>query len=354
MGNFTYQQTLGAAGGSSQIPSSIAIPYNDPRIRYRGGATAVTTTYPIYVYGTGITYTLAEPMYEVEFMYDGRMLEFRQHGNGGPFVPLINNYLLNGMADTASLPADGKLYYRLLDFGQRQIRRIRVRTNRIMEVRIEPDATIWPVPEPLPPRAIVLGDSYTEGAQGGGWNNFCVYLSLLANLDVWASGEGGTGILNNGATSGDITTGYGPYNKQKFRDRIPTDVAPYNPDYVIIAGGINDRTPLYNGTITVSQFRQEYDALIAACKGITSVKKVICLGPFFPKDSDTWITQIRDQIKASAQAAGCPFIDPLGYFTNANKPRYISADNTHPTEEGYAYLAKRLAPELIRALGTEA
>ena len=70
--------------------------------------------------------------------------------------------------------------------------------------------------------------------------------------------------------------------KKKFRDRVSTDVTPFAPEIAVIAGGINDRLLVADGTVTTSQYRDEYDQLIGAIKTGAPAAKVVVLGPFCP------------------------------------------------------------------------
>ncbi len=90
-------------------------------------------------------------------------------------------------------------------------------------------------------------------------------------MDAWPSGVGATGIVANYGGSGDGV---------RFRDRVSTDVIPFNPDVVVIAGGLNDRGMVADGTL--SQYRDEYDLLIQAIKTGLPAAKIGVLGPFCP------------------------------------------------------------------------
>ncbi len=139
--------------------------------------------------------------------------------------------------------------------------------------------------------------------------------------------------------------------KVKFRDRVSTDVIPFNPDVVVIAGGINDAGLVYDSR-TLSEYRAEYDLLIEAIKMGLPAAKIVVLGPFSPQTPSSLnprLVTIRDANQAAAKAAGVPFIDVF-YFTDANKSKYISDDNVHPNVAGHEYLGKKLGADLVQAL----
>jgi lysophospholipase L1-like esterase len=169
-----------------------------------------------------------------------------------------------------------------------------------------------------------------------------IYAGIAAGLDAWPSGVGGTGIVNNAG---------GLDGKVKFRDRVSTDVIPFNPDVVVIAGGINDALLAYDSR-TLSEYRAEYDLLIEAIKTGLPAAKIVVLGPFSlqpPSSSNPSLAIIRDANQAAAQAAGVPFIDVF-YFTDANKSKYTSDDPAHPNAAGHEYLGKKLGADLVQAL----
>jgi lysophospholipase L1-like esterase len=153
---------------------------------------------------------------------------------------------------------------------------------------------------------------------------------------------GATGIVND----------YGGLDgRRKFRDRLSTDVIPFAPEAVVIAGGLNDRLLVADGTVTPSQYRAEYDALIQDIRTGLPAAKIVVLGPFCPGSPSSYrgVTQIRDLNKAAAVAAGVPFIDVF-YFTDANRSSYVSTDNFHLNAAGHEYLGKHLGADLAPVL----
>jgi lysophospholipase L1-like esterase len=335
--------TLGQPGASSQIPNSIAIAKDDPRVTFRGGAARTRAEWPNDILATGITPDWAGG-FEVEFMYDGRMLETYEYASKQWFTPIFDSTIGTTHKDT---PYDYTLRYRLLDYGTAATRRVRLQLNGYMGLRIEPGSSMTAVQTPLGSRTIFLGDSFTFGTagpypDGSLYGGYVITTGVEAGLDAWPSGVGATGILNDaGGAAGWV----------KFRDRVSTDVIPFKPEVVVIAGGINDRLLVADGTATPSQYRTEYDALIADIKTGLPDAKIVVLGPFCPgtPSSYTGMEQIRDLNKEAAQAAGVPFIDVF-YFTDSNIFGYISPDNFHLNAAGHDYLGKKLAADLVVAL----
>ena len=195
------------------------------------------------------------------------------------------------------------------------------------------------------PFAIFLGDSFTEGAGGTRYGGYVHTAGEVAGLDARASGSGATGIVNDYGGKG---------GRVKFRDRLYWNVIALQPDVVVIAGGVNDRLLVANGTVTPSQYRSEYDALIQETKRGLPEAEIVVLGPFCPGTPSSYrgMTQIRDLNRAAARAAGVPFIDVF-YFTDANRDRYTSDDGFHLNDAGYEYLGKKLGADLDRVLRRE-
>jgi lysophospholipase L1-like esterase len=232
------------------------------------------------------------------------------------------------------LLADGFLLHRYLE---------KVALVRDSAARYQPTSQLGSAQdEAHRPMAIFLGDSFTEGAGGTRHGGYVSTAGKVAGLDALPSGMGATGIVNDYGGRG---------GRVKFRDRLYRDVIALKPDVVVIAGGVNDTLMVANGTVTPSQYRSEYDALIQQIKRSLPEAKIVVLGPFCPgtPSSYTGMTQIRDLNRAAARAAGVPFIDVF-YFTDANRDRYTSEDGFHLNDAGYEYLGKKLGADLVRVL----
>jgi lysophospholipase L1-like esterase len=340
-----FTETLGRAGAPSQITGSVAIAKDDPRVRLRGGATTTRAGWPSDIRGIGITPDWNQAHFEVEFVYDGRKLETYELAAAQWFTPIFDPVI--GTSDK-NTPNDWTLRYRLLDYGTKAVRKVHLQLNNFMGLRIEPGTTITPVQTAKGPRTIFLGDSFTEGTQGPNPSGSChggyvITAGMAAGLDAWASGVGATGIVNDYGGSG---------GRVKFRDRVSQDVIPFAPDVVVIAGGINDRLLVADGTVTPEQYRAEYDLLIEAIRTGLPAAKIVVLGPFCPGSPSSYagMTQIRDLNQAAAQAAGLPFIDVF-YFTDAMRSSYTSTDGFHLNAAGHDYLGKKLAADLAPVLG---
>lgn len=247
--------------------------------------------------------------YRVAFMHDGSELEIAIKGSAGYIRVKIDDRYISLTPTT--VPSNGSDLYYYIPLGSSYLKRVDVEVynSPFAGVYTGPTDTIFPAPV-RGPRTLVLGDSFTEGSgSSAGTLNGWVY-SFADSMnwdDVWASGVGGTGYLA------------APSPKFTFRQRVDTDVIAFNPEVVIIAGGINDSaadpTALYN----------EADALYKRIRQALPRVTLIVLSPFWRGGRATMpLTLIagRDSIKAAAAANGAYFIDcieqplPAGFVPN--------------------------------------
>src|SRR5215217_5088807 len=129
-----FTQKIGLPGAPSKIPGSVRVLQDDPRVRFRGGATRKAAEYPEYVQGTGITPESISPYFEIEFLYDGRKLEIVEYTQGEWFTPIFDGVIGPTYKNT---PIDATLRYRLLDFGKENIGRIRLQLTYYKGLHIE-------------------------------------------------------------------------------------------------------------------------------------------------------------------------------------------------------------------------
>jgi lysophospholipase L1-like esterase len=200
-------------------------------------------------------------------------------------------------------------------------------------------------------RMIVLGDSFTEDPTSQSFPSRL--MQLFRNLDVWGSGVGGTGYVSSGVPGGGRTN---------FQGRVVADVVANHPDYVLVAGGIND-----TGTPSNQVFAAAAE-LFATLKTNLPAAKIMVVGPWWPRqadpvgDANVFATMYAIS-NACATVGVTQFIDNLsdswitGVYNqpgSGNAVNYTGSDGTHPTPAGHWYLAYRLAnaidsllPELI-------
>ncbi len=202
------------------------------------------------------------------------------------------------------------------------------------------DAVIQPAPLVLPdtPRILVFGDSWTFGSAAS--DPTLGYAYLLADrlgAEVVVDGVRGSGYLKPGLDGG------------SFGERVAALDPALDPDLVLLQGSINDRRLYpagYRDAVTAV-----WDAVAATYPDAT----VVILGPapqVLPVEAAT--AQIDDDLAALAAGRGWWYISPVdeGWITEANYDAVIDTGigRDHPSTEGHAYLADRVA-EALRTLG---
>jgi hypothetical protein len=154
--------------------------------------------------------------------------------------------------------------------------------------------------------------SYTlqPSPQSDGWYTL---LAHLTGLDIWSSSKGGTGYL---AINGANTT---------FRGRIQ-DALSYNPDGIILAGGINDPSSSYDALYA------EVLALISTIKAASQKIAIVILSPFCQRGVELGQIgspiRVRNAIEAAAKTANCMFIDLMSVNSGVYDPFQEDVDAT--------------------------
>ena len=373
--------TLSAANATTAITGSVKVPSSlsgvttiNQVFRYLGGAVlrsdynASTQTYavtfPAYDYVKRVNVTTTNDFGSVcpEFMFDGQKMEIGELGEQQLIRVWVDN--VPGVW-SAVAPLDGSTYLRLVDFGTRAIRRVRIEISGGVfgGVRIGANDTVWAVDAPVGPRLIALGDSFSEGtgSSTGVWGSYAEVIGRLTGFDVWPSGSGQTGYVAPGSTG-----------RVKYQDRAQSDVIAYAPDVVLIQGSTNDYSL---GATLQAAATSLYAALRAGLPNAVIIILGIC--PVTAGNQDATSTANQAKLKAAAQGAGFPFIDPiagatydgagnlLGQATGAwftgngnigatqatgNASYYTFTDNGHPSGPGHEYLGRRVAYELQKLL----
>lgn len=331
----------------------------NPTLRYSGADVVQSgATFPdtITVTGAGLDSTFGTLPFVAEFTYDGAEFEFdyKFRVTGTSFRVWADGVIV-GSVDGPPGAADGNFYNHLVTLPDARRRQIRLEMSGgtyFCGVYIEPGATVAYSQGTKGPRVIVLGDSYVEGA--GATTDYTTFAYRLAKTmnwgDTWTSGSGGTGYL---------ATPVSPAGRKTLRQRVTTDVIDQDPNIVIIAAGLNDRTQ------TATAVGTEAGLLFTQLETALPDTEFIVVGPWGPRDASLLSADtlaISAAIRDQAEARGWYFIDPIaeewitgtGYVGattgEGNSDTYISADTTHPTDAGHAYLAARLAGHL-RSLG---
>ncbi|MBD1541846.1 SGNH/GDSL hydrolase family protein [Arthrobacter sp. IA7] len=201
-----------------------------------------------------------------------------------------------------------------------------------------------PIKAAFVPQLLVLGDSFTGGSDMGGFKDDgwpalvqSGYTKDGARLQLNLLGRGGAGYV----TKGIIHETFGQsYAGNAFEDQ----------DVVVVFGGLNDASAPADTVGTAA------GQLYAAMLKNSPNAKLIVVGPAWPNDTPIPnMFDVRDAIKAAALHAGATFIDPIaeGWFTGEDT-KLIGRDNTHPTDAGHAYMAKKLSKPILDAVAKSA
>lgn len=189
--------------------------------------------------------------------------------------------------------------------------------------------------------------------------------------DPWVTGSGGSGFYAPGAA------GFTP-PRVPFVERLDRDVFAYNPDRLVILGGLNDLGyEITSGTlVSVSQFSQRVADTFALIRQRAPSLPVAQLGLMQPGGSPGVRTlQFRDALIQRCAEYGVTYVDNIGGptpysgtagdYTNkgwvtgagnsgatqttGNASRVTGPDGTHPTQYGHTYLGLRAATALRTA-----
>jgi lysophospholipase L1-like esterase len=284
------------------------------------------------------------------FGMDGSQFVFGILGQGRTFDVIVNgtdNLVLN------SVPPDGNPYWFTVTFGTAATRTITLRNAYGFSGVYLPVTNDFFLQRALGSRMVILGDSFTE--QTYATASQCAGVvsqlqALLPQFDIWALGEGGTGVVNPGTLGG-----------TNFIGRVG-DVIRAAPQFVLIYGGINDVTFATNTDATNPVYINATNLLFSLQAGLPAAK-IVVIGPQWPRtpspvgDSDVFNCGIL--LSNACSVCAVPYISPIsppwitGVVTTPNSGNadvYTSpTDLTHPTIPAGA---KFLANQIVSALSS--
>lgn len=202
---------------------------------------------------------------------------------------------------------------------------------------------LGPKPDPSVRYVAIIGDSFTSGRQFKG-----------ADPDGWPSivaiqlSTDGTKIRPDVAA-----TGGSGYVKHGTRGSVPFDqqvrqVAGQNVDLVVLFGAAHDETALPDKADELSQAVQR---TLAEARQSAPKAKLLVIGPASVEAQPSLDSaQVRDIVKAQADAVGVPFVDPLAELWFSGRPDLIGSDGAL-TRPGHAVAAEKIGPYISEQLG---
>ncbi len=298
----TMTETGGAA---NPIASGVLLPWNTPLVTPVGARPLTSYVQSTNTYGEVVNgLDGGTPVTAYEFDYYGADLAFRfHHRNTSVRIwVFVDGQAVTAVPDTPAGSASGYQKWYQLTFSGSKWRRIRVVYDGgigFSGVSIGPTDAV--LPSVLPPfKVAVLGDSWIANTAGGNASSlgYVQQAGRMLGLAIMNFGQGGTGYI---ATPGS------PAGRKVYgsAERVASLVAS-NPDYIIIAGSINDADDAAVGTAAAALYVQLATSLPNA--------KLIVSGPqrrgTTPPAKDI---ANRDRIAAAAAAAPnvVAFIDPI-------------------------------------------
>jgi lysophospholipase L1-like esterase len=179
-----------------------------------------------------------------------------------------------------------------------------------------------------------LGDSYTGGSamDSGPPAEWPALLSRDFPWTVTPYALGGTGFVTQHGEPDTV-----------FAGRVDSIISA-RPDVVIIAGGHNDAGQ------PPERVRSAALNVVTRLRAGLPVATLVIIGVFWPGEAPPNVIAVDDCLQQVAQDTGSPFADPLreGWLSGPDQ-RLIGSDGVHPTDEGHAVLARRIADALVAA-----
>jgi lysophospholipase L1-like esterase len=235
-------------------------------------------------------------------------------------------------------PTNGAFYHATITFPTRATRNVRFEADlsRFVSLSVAKGDVVGTA-KPAATRAIVVGDSFTEGT--GATAKFTAFPSTLCRIegwtDCWQSGSGGTGYLAPGAVSG--RTGYG--------GRLSNDVLKWHPDVVVVTGGRND-----NYRYTPAQVQAAATDVFRRVRAQVPDARLVVTSPFPSSKAEATnasLIAIGNAIHAAADSVGAQYVDVMGpssYIIGSTG--LVASDGVHPNQAGHDRLGSVLASKI--------
>ena len=272
--------------------------------------------------------------YNVVIATDAPRIDVKFRGTAGRYRVWVDGVT----QPVRTAPTGGAFYHATISFPSRAMRNVRfeVDTSRFISMSVsKADRVATAVHSGT--RAIVLGDSYTEGS--GATAKFTAFPSRLCRLegwgDCWASGSGGTGYLADGTI----------VDRVPFGGRLSNDVLRWHPDVVVVTGGRND-----NGEASPAQVQAAATDLYRRIRAAVPGARLVVTSPFPASRAEATspsLNAIGNALHNAANAVGAQYVDVMGpnsYIIGTTG--LVGPDGVHPTQAGHDRLADVLASKI--------
>lgn len=200
-------------------------------------------------------------------------------------------------------------------------------------------------PEPGVTYVAIIGDSFTSGSSSGGegpngWP--AIVTSMLQNQGVKikpaVGAKSGSGYVRH-STQGSV-----PFVNQVGQ------VVGTKDSLVILFGSPYDQTVLPRLS---EQFAASVQHTLAEVKKAAPNAKLLVIGPAWVQpNTSPEISQVRDIVKAQAEAIAATFVDPLAEEWFAGHPEMVGANGDSPDNSGHLLMAEKIAPLVLQQLRT--
>ncbi len=177
---------------------------------------------------------------------------------------------------------------------------------------------------PDAPLAAFYGDSYTLGTGASDPANR--WSSVICADRGWREfnpSVNGLGFLNNRRPGVDL----------------PSLVIEQDPDIVFVTMGLNDN---FSYDVAGTEIRERIDADLDRMKAELPDARFIVVEPFWYTDErPESLAIIAGWVRAAADRIGADWIPGASHWIEG-RPDWMAADGLHPSDEGYAELARRM------------
>lgn len=204
-------------------------------------------------------------------------------------------------------------------------------------------AVLTAAPRPGVDYVAIVGDSFTGGLDGGGYDQaawpFLTYTRLKEQrvfMDAQVAATPSSGWVEAEG------------NQSRSFERSLYTAAGANDAIVVLFGArvLNMDRPAEELAATVqSTLRTAHEK--------ASKARLLVIGPVWTawqvQDPTPEVTVARDVIRAESAIAGAIFLDPIAEMWFADRPEVIAGDGD-PTVEGHAYIADRVLPMMFDLL----